>query len=114
MADWGRAALLGLFALFVVAATPADAAKGKGLRHAKLDSQLNELADTGGDSRVIIEFNDERDAVNLVRAHGGKSGRRLAILNARPAEQPAVEPVGLHVPVRRDDSRMHAGGRRLQ
>ena len=29
-------------------------------------------------------------------------------------EQPAVEPVRLHVPVRRDDSRLHAACRRLQ
>ena len=84
-AVWGRAVLLGLFALFVVSATSVDAAKGKGPRHAKLDSRLNELADQGGDSSVIIEFNDETDAVNLVKSHGGKSGRRLAILNARVA-----------------------------
>ena len=38
------------------------------------------------ESDVIIEFNDETDAVNLVKGHGGKSGRRLGILKARVAK----------------------------
>jgi serine protease AprX len=56
-------------------------------RHAKLDVQLNDAVEDAlnDDSNVIIEFNDETDAVNLVRGHGGRSGRRLGILKARVA-----------------------------
>ena len=41
-----------------------------------------------GESNVIIEFNDETDAVNLVKGNGGKAGRRLGILKARVAKMP--------------------------
>ena len=56
-------------------------------RHAKLDPQLNDAAEDAinAESSVIIEFNDESDAVNIVKGHGGKAGRRLGILNARVA-----------------------------
>ena len=39
-------------------------------RHAKLDLHLNDAVEdaVNGESNVIIEFNDERDAVNLVKA----------------------------------------------
>ena len=57
-------------------------------RHAKLDLQLNDAVEdvVNGESNVIIEFNDESDAVNLVKANGGKAGRRLGILKARVAK----------------------------
>ncbi len=100
---WGRAVLTALVAIALLQAEPAAASgpkprSGKVLtsqqtaariarRHAKLDAQLNDaVEDTlNGESKVIIEFNDETDAVDLVKGHGGRSGRRLGILKARVA-----------------------------
>jgi serine protease AprX len=104
-AVWGRAILTALFAMLLLPAARVEASGPPGghqalspaqsaaraariaRRHAKLDLALNDAVEDAVDrtSRVIIEFNDERDAVDLVRAHGGKSGRRLGILNARVA-----------------------------
>ena len=57
---------------------------------AKLDQLLNDAVEdkANGESAVIIEFHDDRDAVNLVKANGGKAGRRLGILKARVAKMP--------------------------
>src|SRR5688572_2849966 len=105
-AVWGRAVLSAVLSTLLLSAAPAEASgpqsgKGSALtakqqaakaariarRHAKLDLQLNDAVEdaTNGESNVIIVFNDERDAVNLVKAQGGKAGRRLGILNARAA-----------------------------
>jgi len=90
-AVWGRNALTAIFlALFAVAsvstssAGPAKRAPKKP-QHAKLDQALNELADGVGDSDVIIEFNDDSDAVARITANGGRSGRKLGIIKGRAA-----------------------------
>jgi serine protease AprX len=110
-AVWGRAVLLALISMLLFPAAPTEASgpqsgkKGKtasaaaaakqaaraariARRHAKLDLQLNDAVEdvVNGESSVIIEFNDESDAVNLVKGHGGKAGRRLGILRARVAK----------------------------
>ena len=108
-AVWGRAILMALLAMLLLPAATADAAGGPPLgkgkaaltakqqaardariarRHAKLDLQLNDAVEDAvdGQSNVIIEFNDDRDAVNIVKGHGGKAGRRLGILKARVAK----------------------------
>ena len=105
-AVWGRAILVALFAMLllpaaseasgpqpgkvnaVTAAKQAARAARIARRHAKLDLQLNDAVEdvVDGESSVIIEFNDESDAVNLVKANGGKAGRRLGILKARVAK----------------------------
>jgi serine protease AprX len=56
-------------------------------RHAKLDLLLNDATEDAinGQSNVIIEFNDETGADNLIKATGGKTGRRLGIIKARTA-----------------------------
>ena len=108
-AVWGRAVLMALLASQLLLAAPAEASgpqsgRARALtatvtgdqsakaariarRHAKLDLQLNDAAEdaVNGNSNVIIEFTDERDAVNVVKGHGGKAGRRLGILKARVA-----------------------------
>ena len=104
-AVWGRAILTALLAILLLPAAPAEASgpqsgKTKAVsaqeaarkariarRHAKLDIALNDATEDAinGTSNVIIEFNDETDSVNLVKAFGGKSGRRLGILKARVA-----------------------------
>src|SRR5687767_14336916 len=105
-AVWGRAILVALFAMLllpaaseasgpqpskvkaVTAAKQAERTARIARRHAKLDLQLNDAVEdaVNGESNVIIEFNDESDAVNLVKANGGKAGRRLGILKARVAK----------------------------
>ncbi|MBY0497471.1 MAG: S8 family serine peptidase [Cyanobacteria bacterium] len=105
-AVWGRATVMALLAALLLSAAPAEASgpqrgKGKALtakqqharqariarRHAKLDLHLNDAVEDAinNESNVIIEFNDEKDAVTLVKGHGGKAGRRLGILKARVA-----------------------------
>ena len=108
-AVWGRAILFTVLASFL-SVTPADAqllklglnkasatAKKqaelearKARRHAKLDQQLNDAVEdkANSESAVIIEFHDDRDAVNLVKANGGKAGRRLGIIKAHVAKVP--------------------------
>lgn len=106
-AVWGRAILVALFAMLLLPAAPVEASgpqsrKAQTLspakqaaraariarRSAKLDLRLNDAVEdaVNGESNVIIEFNDESDAVNLVKANGGKAGRRLGILKARVAK----------------------------
>jgi serine protease AprX len=65
-----------------------DARKAR--RHAKLDRQLNDAVEdkANGQSDVIIEFHDDSDSANLVKAHGGKAGRKLNVLKARVARMP--------------------------
>ena len=106
-AVWGRAVLTALLAIVLLPAAPAEASGPPTLgkvvkavtakqqaraariarRHAKLDLQLNEAVEEAlsDESNVIIEFHDDRDAVNIVKSHGGKAGRRLGILKARVA-----------------------------
>src|SRR6478672_9289741 len=89
-AVWGRNALtaifLALFAVASVSASPGPAKKApKKPQHAKLDQALNDLADGVGDSDVIIEFNDDSDAVARITANGGRSGRKLGIIKGRAA-----------------------------
>jgi serine protease AprX len=104
---WGRAILTALLAMLLLPAAPAEASgprpgKAKAVsaqkqaaraariarRHVKLDLALNDAVEdqANGQSNVIIEFNDESDSVNLVKAFGGKSGRRLGLLKARVAK----------------------------
>ena len=109
-AVWGRAILFTALISFALPGIPAEAqllklgqskasaaaAKQaerearKARRHAKLDQHLNDAVEdkANGESAVIIEFHDDRDAVNLVKANGGKAGRRLGILKARVAKMP--------------------------
>ena len=108
-AVWGRAILFALIAALLSPAVPAGAEPlnagkkvsaadskqaareaRKARRHAKLDQHLNDAVEdrANGESNVIIAFNDETDAVNLVKGAGGKAGRRLGILNARAAKVP--------------------------
>jgi serine protease AprX len=110
-AVWGRAILFTVMASFLLSVAPADAQllrsgknnKGpaaaarqaerearKARRHAKLDQHLNDAVEDkeSSESAVIIEFNDESDAANLVAGNGGKAGRRLGILKARVARMP--------------------------
>src|SRR5689334_14870561 len=105
-AVWGRAILTVLLSMLLLPAAPVEASgqqsgKTKAVsakeaarkariarRHAKLDLALNDATEDAinGTSNVIIEFNDETDSVNLVKAFGGKTGRRLGILKARVAK----------------------------
>jgi hypothetical protein len=107
-AVWGRAIFVAMAASLLLTAAPVDAsgpqpskvksasaatqAARAARRHAKLDLQLNDAVEdaVNAESNVIIEFNDESDAVNMVKAQGGKAGRRLGILKAEGAcERPA-------------------------
>jgi serine protease AprX len=88
-AVWGRYALVALFiAAFAAVSVPAAAGPGSGKQskkhHQKLDSYLNQVADAVGDTDVIVEFNDDQDAdgAQRIKNAGGRSGRRLKILNA--------------------------------
>jgi serine protease AprX len=106
-AVWGRAILVAMAAMLLLTAAPVDASGPQqskvnsasaakqaaraariARRHAKLDLQLNDAVEdaVNAESNVIIEFNDESDAVNIVKAQGGKAGRRLGILKARVAK----------------------------
>ena len=107
---WGRVFLPVLLASLLFSAVPAEAASGNAgnrkadaatakraahdarvaRRHPKLDLQLNDAVEDAvdQDSDVIIMFNDESAGLALVKAAGGKAGRRLGILNARVARLP--------------------------
>jgi serine protease AprX len=108
-ATWGRPVFFALVAALLLSITPAEAAGAgqkkqtaaesarqaaldarKARRHAKLDLKLNDAVedDINGESGVIIEFFDDSNSVNLVKAAGGKAGRKLGILNARVAKMP--------------------------
>lgn len=90
---WGRATLFALIATFVLW-TPAEAQRGPAAQrpakaqHAKLDKELNRLADGIGESDVIVEFNDDSDSLARIKAAGGKGGRRLGLINARAGRMP--------------------------
>jgi serine protease AprX len=105
-AVWGRAFVSVFLAASLLSAVPAGAAPGtagakkvttaakqaerearKARRHAKLDQQLNDAVEDAAnlESDVIVTFNDESAGVALVKAAGGKAGRRLGILKARVA-----------------------------
>ena len=90
---WGRTTLVALIAVLALW-TPAEAQRARTnqkpakVHHAKLDLELNRVADDGGDSDVIVEFNDDSDGINRIRAAGGKSGRRLGIIKARTGRMP--------------------------
>jgi hypothetical protein len=105
-AVWGRAILVALLAMLLLPAAPVEASgrnpaspsgycgeagracRARGSPPRETRSQLNDAVEdaVNGESNVIIEFNDETDAVNLVKANGGKAGRRLGILKARVAK----------------------------
>src|SRR5262245_16619718 len=103
-AVWGRTMFLTLVAsLLLLPAAPTEAngqqpgkakvaqsarqAERIARRHAKLDQQLNDAVEdaVNAESNVIIEFNDDSDAANVVKGYGGKAGRRLNLLKARVA-----------------------------
>ena len=89
-AVWGRNSLIALFlASFAVFSVSADAGPAKEKvskkHHAKLDRELNKLADGVGESDVIVEFNDDSDGATRITANGGRSGRKLGIIKARAA-----------------------------
>ena len=99
-AVWGSAILTALFSMLLLPAAPLEAsgrppgnhrqaesaavkqarAARIARRHAKLDLLLNDAAEDAinGQSNVIIEFNDETGADNLVKANGGKTKAKLA------------------------------------
>jgi len=62
-------------------AAPADTSEKK------LDVHLRGRA-SSGESRVIVEFNDDRQSDSIITAAGGRSGRKLGILKARAATIP--------------------------
>src|SRR5687767_13365569 len=94
-AVWGRAILFTALVSFVLSGIPAEAQLIKlgqntasaaaaklaaheartARRHAKLDQLLNDAVEdqANGQSAVIIEFHDDRDALTLVKANGGKA-----------------------------------------
>jgi serine protease AprX len=83
-----RLALLWLCTLVLVALPVAAAPPGKGAPPSeKLDVLLQQLASTPGESDVIIQFADDRDAANIVRDFG-QPGRKLGILKALTARIP--------------------------
>ena len=92
-AVWGRGLLIAIF-IGAFAAFPATAHAGPGnskapkKQHAKLDHALNNLADSAGESDVIVEFVDDSDSVARIRSNGGQSGRKLGLLKARAARIP--------------------------
>src|SRR6187397_344777 len=90
-AVWGRSLLIAIF-LGALASLPGSAHAGPGGKakapktpHAKLDHALNQVADGIGESDVIVEFFDDSDSANRIKANGGQSGRKLGILKARTA-----------------------------
>ena len=102
---WGRTILFALIAVIALWA-PAEAAQGRSgknkpvkatagkvnkpakVRHAKLDEELNQVADGVGDTDVIVEFNDDSDSLTRIRVAGGKGGRRLGIIKGRAGRMP--------------------------
>src|SRR5690242_1713888 len=92
-AVWGRGLLIAYF-IGALAAFPGAAHAGPGngkapkTPHAKLDHALNQVADNAGESDVIVEFVDDSDGANRIKANGGQSGRKLGLLKARTARIP--------------------------
>jgi len=88
-AVWGRSLLIAIFlgALALPGSAHAGPGKAKAPKtpHAKLDQALNQVANGVGESDVIVEFFDDSDSANRIKANGGQSGRKLGILKARAA-----------------------------
>jgi serine protease AprX len=91
-AVWGCSIILGLL-IGVVFSVPAEA-QGRGSKsstpkaakpHHKLDQALNAVADSNGDSDVIVVFNDDSDSASRIKAVGGNAGRKLRLLKAQAA-----------------------------
>lgn len=79
--------------MLVLSATTSEAQRRGANRpnhvRAKLDPAAAQSAErTSGESSVIIEFNDENGAANLISANGGRAGRRLGIIKARVSRMP--------------------------
>jgi serine protease AprX len=97
-AVWGRnvlvALLIGSFAFAAVSADAGPATeesqKNQKKHHLKLDRALNSLADGNGEADVIVEFNDDNDGSLRILLHGGRAGRRLAIVRSHAARIPNV------------------------
>jgi serine protease AprX len=49
---------------------------------------LNDAADRGGETDVIVEFYNDADGASRIRNNGGRSGRKLGILRARAGRMP--------------------------
>ena len=107
---WGRNALVAIFlAAFAVSSVSADAGPAKDKAsskstkklHAKLDRELNKLADGVGDSDVIVEFTDDSDSGAITarrrpagpqaRQHQGSRRAHQQALLKRLAENPKVK-----------------------
>lgn len=91
-AVWGRNILIAFIVASFAVVSSAEAGPNKGNKnqpkkphHAKLDKALNVVADNAGESDVIVEFVDADEGSARIRANGGRSGRRLGIINARAA-----------------------------
>src|SRR5689334_9819670 len=85
-AVWGRSVLaLALVALFATSIPALAQGKSKAAKphHPKLDSVLNQVADTAGDVDVIVMFNDDSDASTRIKNNGGSTGRKLGIIRGR-------------------------------
>ena len=95
-AVWGSRSVttLVLLALIALWVAPADAQKSAKankpakVQHSKLDKELNRVADGGGDSDVIVEFNDDSDGSTRIKAAGGVAGRKLGNIKARAGRMP--------------------------
>lgn len=90
---WGRTIVAVLIAVFALWA-PAEAQRARKsqkpakVHHAKLDQELNRVADDAGDTDVIVEFHDDSDGSNRIKAAGGRAGRRLGIIKGRAGRMP--------------------------
>src|SRR5688572_21154275 len=94
-AVWGRSVSIALVAaLLAVFSSPAEAqlrslklvnkVAAKASRpHHKLDKELNRLADSNGETDVIVEFHDDSDSASRIRNHGGVAGKKLSLFRAR-------------------------------
>jgi serine protease AprX len=93
-AVWGRNTLIALFlASFAALSVPATAGPLKAKeaakkQHQKLDRALNQVADSVGETDVIVEFTDDSDSGLRITLSGGKPGRKLRIMKARAARVP--------------------------
>jgi serine protease AprX len=89
-----RRLLVAGIVLILITSLPAAAAPGHGAEirakdnNSKLDAKLEELAqNANGESDVIIEFTDDRDALTIVKQFG-TPGRQLGILKGYTATIP--------------------------
>ncbi len=89
-ATWGsRIARSFTFLLLVAMSVPGFAeagAKGQG-KAGKLDAQLEKKSNEGGESAVIIEFNNDADALSVIKGFG-KANRKLGIIKGYSATIP--------------------------